>query len=102
MNVSYEYGPVDRPTTLKHATTHHCEKWLIFMKDMPEKALGIEIYDCFEYQTNRRYWNGCGLILHEFCHLIHQVVLVDGLDNPKVKEAFSCAIHSGRYENVLR
>ena len=39
INVSYVYGPLDRPKELKHTTTHHYERWLIwyanyFLHDM--------------------------------------------------------------------
>lgn len=71
-------------------------------RDIPEKAEGIEIYNCFDYQVMRLHWNGCGLLLHEFCHLIHQFTLSDGLDNAKVIEAFETATKSGLYDNTLR
>ena len=47
--------------------------------DIPDKARGIEIYNSFEYERMRLHWNGCGLLLHELCHLIHQLALVQGL-----------------------
>ena len=72
------------------------------MNDLPQKALGIEIYNCNEYKRNRLHWNGCGLILHELCHLIHQLLLPDGLENYQIKEAYEIAMRSGKYENVLR
>lgn len=71
-------------------------------RDRPDKVFGIEIYDCFEYRRMRLHWNGCGLILHEFCHLIHQLVLQDGLYNQQVKQAFGLAKVSGLYDNVRR
>ena len=71
-------------------------------KDKPEKVFGIEIYNCFEYIRNRDHWNGCGLLLHEFCHLIHQLVLPDGLNNEKIKTMYEIAMKSGKYEEVLR
>ena len=72
------------------------------MNDIPDKALGIEIYNCNEYLQNRDHWNGCGLLLHEFCHLIHQIVLPQGLENEHVKMMYKMAIESGKYEEVLR
>jgi hypothetical protein len=48
----------------------------------------------------RNHWNGCGLILHELCHLIHQQVL--GLNCGRVKAMYVRAQQSGRYEQVLR
>lgn len=71
-------------------------------RDRPEKKLGIEIYNCIDYQRMRFHWNGCGLILHELSHLIHQLILPDGLENIAVKEAFACAKASEKYEQVLR
>jgi hypothetical protein len=50
----------------------------------------------------RLHWQGCGLILHELCHLIHQVVLPDGLENAKVRVLFEEARASGRYNRTLR
>jgi hypothetical protein len=72
------------------------------MNDLPQKTLGIEIYNCIEYKRNRLYWNGCGLILHELCHLIHQLVLPDGLHNHQIKNSYECAMRTGKYEEVLR
>jgi hypothetical protein len=71
-------------------------------RDKPEKVKGIEIYNCFEYQAMRLHWNGCGLLLHEFCHLIHQFTLVDSLENATVIKAFESATNSGLYDSVLR
>jgi len=72
------------------------------VNDMKEKALGIEIYNCEEYLRNREHWNGCGLLLHEYCHLIHQLVLSNGLENDFVKSVYEVAMNSCKYENVLR
>jgi len=72
------------------------------VNDYPEKCHGIEIYDCFEYLSNRLHWNGSGLILHEFCHIIHQLVLPKGLYNKNVLEAYNAAMESGKYEDVFR
>lgn len=102
INVTYSYGQSDHPTVLKHTAAHHYEKWLICTKDIPEKVLGIEIYNCFEYLQNRNHWNGCGLLLHEFCHLIHQLVLPDGLSNQDVKNMYGLAMKSKKYQEVLR
>ena len=63
--------------------------------DMPEKVHDIELYSCAEYQTMHRHWNGCGLILHELCHLVHHLVLTDGLDNRSVEEVYGSAMRSG-------
>ena len=71
-------------------------------KDRPEKTLGIEIYNCVDYQRMRLHWNGCGLMLHELCHLIHQHALSEGLENAQVKQAFTTAGKSDLYEQVLR
>jgi hypothetical protein len=50
----------------------------------------------------RLHWNGCGLILHELCHLIHQQVLPGGLENADVVDAYTNARKSGMYDTVLR
>lgn len=48
----------------------------------------------------RHHWNGSGLILHEFCHLIHQQVF--GLECERIKLTYDRSYRSRRYENVLR
>jgi hypothetical protein len=50
----------------------------------------------------RLHWNGCGLLLHELCHLIHQFALKDGLYNEVVLNTFKIACESGLYEETLR
>lgn len=70
--------------------------------DIPDKARGIEIYNSFEYERMRLHWNGCGLLLHELCHLIHQFALVQGLENPTVQHWYHVARQSGLYEHCLR
>lgn len=50
----------------------------------------------------RLHWNGCGLLLHEICHLVHQLALPNGLDNDSVKEAYCLAKASGLYDCVRR
>lgn len=50
----------------------------------------------------RLHWNGAGLLVHEFCHLIHQFALKDGLCNAKVLQAYLAAKQSGRYDRTLR
>jgi hypothetical protein len=63
---------------------------------------GIEIYSCIDYRRMRLHWNGCGLILHELCHLIHQQALPGGLENVDVANAYTSAHYSGSYDTVLR
>jgi len=50
----------------------------------------------------RLHWNGCGLLLHEVCHLIHQLTLPDGLNNDVVKKAYGLAKVSGLYDTIRR
>lgn len=71
-------------------------------RDCPDKKLSIEVYNCLAYQRMRLHWNGCGLILHELCHLIHQHALRDGLENKQVKQAYARAQDNELYEQVLR
>jgi hypothetical protein len=100
VNETYRYGDALRPKILRHTTTHHYKEWLLAALDNPEKALGIEIYNCYEYLTSRLHWNGCGLLLHEWAHLIHQIVL--GLDCEEVLDIFGDALDSQLYDEVLR
>ena len=43
---------------------------------------------------NQMHWNGCGLILHELCHVLHQQVLPGGLDNEHVHLCYQVAQHN--------
>jgi hypothetical protein len=99
----YAYGPKAHPRILRHVTTHHHPAWLVeFACDTPQKAVGIEIYSCVDFQNMRLHWNGSGLLLHELCHLIHQCCLEDGLENKTVESLYERADASGKYEKVLR
>ena len=101
VNETYAYGSRDDPRVLRHSTAHHSEGWLVHCaRDIPEKARGIEIYNCHDYERMRLHWNGCGLLLHEFCHLVHQSVL--DLDNETVKDLYETARYSERYDKTLR
>ena len=68
--------------------------------DRPDKALSIEIYSAADFCRMRQHWNGCGLLLHEYCHMIHQHVL--GLENQRILDLYQDAKQSGRYERALR
>lgn len=48
----------------------------------------------------RWHWNGCGLILHELCHLLHQYCL--GLDCPEIIDAWNRCCANPLYHQVLR
>lgn len=48
----------------------------------------------------RWHWNGCGLLLHELCHLIHQFCL--GLEHTGVHHGWDRCCHNPQYQNVLR
>jgi hypothetical protein len=87
---------------LRHTTAHHHEFWLAWMRDRTDKALGVEIYDATEYRRMRLHWNGCGLILHELCHIIHQFALANGLENQQVKKAHGLVKVCGLYDCVRR
>lgn len=102
MNDSFSHGPVEAPIFLNHTTAHHHEFWLAQTHDRLDKVLGIEIYSASDYRRMRLHWNGCGLLLHEYCHLIHQLALPEGLENPSVKKAHGLAQLSGLYDCVRR
>lgn len=87
---------------LRHTTAHHHEFWLAWMRDRIDKALGVEIYDAAEYRRMRLHWNGCGLLMHELCHIIHQFALTDGLENQQVKKAHGLVQICGLYDCVRR
>jgi hypothetical protein len=48
----------------------------------------------------RHHWNGSGLLLHEYCHLIHQHVF--GLDCIRIQSIYETMKQSNKYEHVLR
>ena len=72
------------------------------VRDNPEKEESIEIYNAAEYRKMRLHYNGCGLILHELCHIIHQKTLPGGLNNAMVIEIHKKAQESCKYSKVLR
>mmetsp|Transcript_20771 Transcript_20771/g.42566 ORF Transcript_20771/g.42566 Transcript_20771/m.42566 type:complete len:429 (-) Transcript_20771:112-1398(-) len=102
VNRTYSYGPVNNPKSVNHTTAHHFAGWLMCVRDNPQKQESIEIYNAAEYQKMRLHYNGCGLILHELCHIIHQKTLPGGLDNAMVVEIHNKAHESGKYTKVLR
>jgi hypothetical protein len=55
-------------------------------KDRVDKTRSIEIYNAIDFLRMRQHWNGCGLLFHEYCHLIHQQVL--GLQNRRVYDIY--------------
>lgn len=48
----------------------------------------------------RLHWNGCGLLLHELCHLIHQFCF--GLEDEGIEGLYEQARTSGLYDQTLR
>jgi hypothetical protein len=103
VNLNYSYGPINNPKHVKHTTTHHHSGWLVAVaNDRPEKVYSIELYSAAEYRQNRLHYNGAGLLLHEYCHIIHQLVLPNGLENDRIKRLYIQMRQSGRYECVLR
>jgi hypothetical protein len=69
-------------------------------RDRPDKACSIEIYNAYDYIRMRHHWNGSGLLLHEYCHLIHQHVF--GLDNIRIRSIYETIQQSILYQHVLR
>jgi len=102
VNDTYIYGAVDDPRVLKHTAAHHHWQWLETVNDLTAKDKGVEVYNARDYMQMRLHWNGCGLILHELCHLIHQLVLSKGLENKLVMLAFGRVLEDGLYDEVLR
>lgn len=54
----------------------------------------------YDYIRMRQHWNGSGLLLHEYCHLIHQHVF--GLDCGRIQTLYRHAQESQLYNTVLR
>ena len=54
----------------------------------------------FDFIRMRHHWNGSGLLLHEYCHLIHQHVF--GLDSARIQTLYHQAHNSQLYSTVLR
>ena len=102
LNDTYSYGKISEPKIVRHSTTHHFAGWLEQVRDNPLKAESIEIYSVAEYQRMRAHYNGCGLLLHELVHILHQKVLPGGLANSDVFEIWRIAQEGGKYNRVLR
>eukprot|EP00985_Skeletonema_marinoi_P034073 scaffold42966_cov153-Skeletonema_marinoi.AAC.1 len=102
VNRTYAYGNIHAPTVVSHSTAHHFPGWLLWVQDKAEKEASIEIYNSVEYLNLRLHYNGCGLMLHELCHIIHQTTLPGGLSNMLVIEMHKIAKESGKYSRVLR
>jgi len=98
--INYHYTDRLSGRTLTHSTTHHCKEWLRRINENEEKAPGIEIYDARQYMRSRCYFNGYGLILHEYCHVIHQFVL--GLHHTGIKELHQKSLRKLQYQCVFR
>jgi hypothetical protein len=98
----YTYGRIENATLAKHTTTHHHTEWLIDHNDNPLKCYGIEFYNVLDYCFRMRYHWNCsgGLLLHEYCHVIHQIVL--SLENKTVRQLYKRAKASGKYRKVVR
>jgi len=102
VNRSYAYGCIHSPMVLSHTTAHHFPGWLLRAQDKAVKEASVEIYNSVEYLNLRLHYNGCGLMLHELCHIIHQTTLPGGLSNMLVIEMHKIAKNSRRYSRVLR
>ncbi|KAL9180093.1 hypothetical protein ACHAXT_008063 [Thalassiosira profunda] len=72
------------------------------IRDRQEKEESIEIYNAAEYQRMRLHYQSYGLLLHEFCHIVHQKALPGGLYNSTVVDIHRIAKESGKYAKVLR
>jgi hypothetical protein len=71
------------------------------MRDIPEKAPGIEIYNIDHYLQARAYYNGYGLLLHEYFHILQQFVLPDGLNNVIIQTLHRKALlYKAQYQYV--
>lgn len=94
-------GTTKTITRLTHTCTHHSTLWLEHVaRDRLDKVYGIEIYSVVEFRKLRRHWNGCGLLLHELCHWIHDGVL--GLDCLRVQRVYYQHHQAQKYTHVLR
>ena len=100
INDVYAMGPCEDPIRPNNSTAHHHPAWLVGARDRPEKALGIEVYSWNDFECMRLHWNGCGLLLHELCHLIHQQVM--GLEDPSIEKLYQSAQDSGLYQRMAR
>uniref|UniRef100_A0A7S3KWZ5 Uncharacterized protein n=1 Tax=Amphora coffeiformis TaxID=265554 RepID=A0A7S3KWZ5_9STRA len=100
VNHEYAYGLKSKPQRVQHTTAHHHHEWLLWARDRPDKVMSIEIYNAGDFCRMRQHWNGCGLLLHEYCHVIHQHVL--GLQNQRIIDLYEDACRSGRYDRTLR
>jgi hypothetical protein len=49
---------------------------LVSAHNQPEQAWGIEFDSCYDFERTQLHCNGCGLLMHKLCLLIHQFCLV--------------------------
>ena len=71
------HGIICQCIRVSYSTSKNHGLLLVWVHDKPERHKGlISIIP---------HWNGVVLVLHEICHLIHQLVLPYGLDNVRVK-----------------
>jgi hypothetical protein len=77
---------------------HPSADWLKEHDLNPEKAGGVELANATNFLSwsKEQPW----MVLHEMAHSYHHRVL--GYDNPEIKAAFTDAVASKKYENVLR
>ncbi len=78
---------------------HPSREWLSANGYNPEKAGSVEVANAatfLKWTLNQPY-----MVMHEFAHAYHHLVLPGGNDNEYVRRTYEAAKASGRYENVI-
>ena len=90
---------MERNLTDGAAWYHTSKEWLESQGYMTEKWHCVELCNFVHYvswtKQNQPY-----MVLHELCHLYHDLALPGGFENPDVKAAYNHAMAAGLYVNT--
>ena len=90
---------MERDLTDGAAWYHTSKEWLESQGYMTEKWHCVELCNFVHYvswtKQNQPY-----MVLHELCHLYHDLALPGGFENPDVKAAYNHAMAAGLYVNT--
>ena len=90
---------MERDLTDGAAWYHTSKEWLESQGYMTEKWHCVELCNFVHYvswtKQNQPY-----MVLHELCHLYHDLALPGGFENPDVKAAYNHAMAEGLYVNT--
>jgi hypothetical protein len=100
VNKSLQYGPKACPAKGVGCCYHPDVEWLEENGLHPEKAHCVEINDGLGYCDDLDLWGVGGVMVHEFSHAYHHLMLPDGYDNTEILECYTAAMKEGLYDCV--